>query len=256
MGTPPFLYGVNMITSSPKNILIADDSVFFRTKLSSILADAGHNVQTVDDGKEVIEALTNSPQHTDFLILDLQMPNTDGFEVLRWINNRKEKLTLSIMVITGVYEPTEIVDKLKELGAEAFMTKGFSPEQVVCKINNLLFPEHKIQRTHDRTPVSIPVDFVVAKECYTGFILNINTEGIFLHTNKPLKAKQEILVQFSLDEEKNPMSLKGEVVWVTPSKKQENLFNGAGVIFSSISEENKDSIKKMVSIKRKKFDIF
>ena len=67
-----------MITTDSKNILLADDSVFFRTKLSAILIEAGHMVRSAGDGLEVIAELKRSAERTDILILDLQMPDIDG----------------------------------------------------------------------------------------------------------------------------------------------------------------------------------
>ena len=76
-----------MIVRTSKNILLADDSVFFRTKLSAILTEAGHRVRFASDGREVIKEIQIDSKGIDLLVLDLQMPEVDGFGVLEWINN-------------------------------------------------------------------------------------------------------------------------------------------------------------------------
>ncbi len=70
-----------MITKNSKNIMVADDSLFFRTKLSDILVEAGHRVRFAKDGREVISELKIDPGGVDLLMLDLQLPEIDGFGV-------------------------------------------------------------------------------------------------------------------------------------------------------------------------------
>jgi CheY-like chemotaxis protein len=123
-----------MITNDAKNILIADDSIFFRTKLSAILNEAGHVVTYASDGREVIAIiakLKENPSDIDIIILDLQMPHIDGFGVLEWMKQNGHVKKFPVLAVTGVYEPHDVIEKLKALGARGLMTKGFTPEQVI-----------------------------------------------------------------------------------------------------------------------------
>ena len=113
-----------MIVKTSKNILLADDSVFFRTKLSAILTEAGHRVRFASDGREVIKEIQIDSKGVDLLVLDLQMPEVDGFGVLEWINNNGFKGKFPVLAVTGVYDVSEIFGKLKDMGANGLMTKG------------------------------------------------------------------------------------------------------------------------------------
>ena len=108
-----------MITKDAKTIIVADDSEFFRVKLSDVLTEAGHKVRIVKDGAELIKEIRINPNGIDMILLDLQMPNMDGFGVLEWINNNGLRGKFHILAITGVYEITQVVDRLKELEKKA-----------------------------------------------------------------------------------------------------------------------------------------
>ncbi len=129
-----------MTTEGSRNILVADDSIFFRSKLNDILLMAGHKVQFANDGNEAVEAVKTSADRIDLLILDLQMPELDGFGVLKWIKDNGHGGRFPILVMTGTDEAANILEKLRELGASGYMSKDLSPEQIIIRINKILFP--------------------------------------------------------------------------------------------------------------------
>lgn len=107
-----------MITKDSKNILVADDSLFFRTKLSDILMEAGHKVYFAKNGADVITRIKANPASIDLLVLDLQMPEVDGFEVLKWLNDNGYTGRFPVIVITGVYEESQVNARIMALGAD------------------------------------------------------------------------------------------------------------------------------------------
>ncbi len=124
-----------------KQILIADDDNFFRVRLGDVLAEAGHEIRFAASGNEVIEEIKKNPAGIDLLTLDLQMPDIDGFGVLEWINANGYRGRFPVLVVSGVSEPSHVLEKLKTLGAAGLMTKSFTPEDTLTRINKLLFPE-------------------------------------------------------------------------------------------------------------------
>lgn len=126
-----------MATVGSKNILLADDSSFFRIKLSEILEEAGHKVRSAEDGKKAIEEINAIGGGIDLLILDLQMPELDGFGVLEWIKKSGHGGKFPILAMTGEFEATQILQKLRALGASGFMSKDMSPDQIVTRVNKL-----------------------------------------------------------------------------------------------------------------------
>lgn len=124
-----------------KTVLVADDSIFFRTQLSDILTEAGHEVRFAKNGKEVVDELEKNSCDIDLLILDLQMPDMDGFTVLKWMKEKGASGKVPVLVTTGAYEPAHIVEEVKRLGAAGLLTKGNSAEQVRFRVDRILFPE-------------------------------------------------------------------------------------------------------------------
>ena len=129
-----------MLTHDSKNVLIADDSIFFRTQLSDIITEAGHKVSCVKNGLKLIEVIKAGQCSIDLLILDLQMPKMDGFSALKWLKENGYAGKFPVLVSTGAYEAGTIVNDLRELGASGFMSKASTPEQILFRVNNLLFP--------------------------------------------------------------------------------------------------------------------
>src|SRR5690606_17546499 len=82
----------------PQRLLVCDDSATERRALSIILRDAGYEVEEVADGASAIEALKARP--VDLLLLDLQMPGSDGFSVLNYTHEHRQ--ALPVILLTGL----------------------------------------------------------------------------------------------------------------------------------------------------------
>lgn len=240
-----------MITKNSKNILIADDSEFFRVKLSEIMTEAGHKVKCVSDGRELIERLKRKSDDIDILILDLQMPHIDGFGALEWISKSPIKDKLPVLAISGAYDPSEVIDRLKDLGAKGLMTKAFTPEQIMHRVNRILFPV-SIERGDPRVPISIPVDFFIGGASYTGYLLNISVSGLFLHAKQGLQPGTELHVKFSLPDSDRVLELKSTVVWCTHISGEDNLFGGAGIRFTDPEKEDQEELERYIKAELKK----
>ncbi|HEY4707190.1 MAG TPA: response regulator [Thermodesulfobacteriota bacterium] len=226
-----------MITKDSKRILVADDSIFFRTKLSDILVEAGHKVKFAKDGRELIREISIDAGGIDLLMLDLQMPDIDGFGVLGWINENGLRGRFPVLVITGVYEPGDIMERLRGLGANGLMTKGLTPEQIIFRVNRLLFPEKVAQgQPRIRVPVSLPVDFTLGDITRTGFLLNLSETGAFLNTKAELLTGAMVRLMFQLPGAPSVLDVKGIVKWSTSEVATKTLFGGYGLMFTSVSE--------------------
>ncbi|MEE9613534.1 MAG: PilZ domain-containing protein [Thermodesulfobacteriota bacterium] len=245
-----------MITNKPKNILLADDSIFFKIKLSTILMAAGHKVRLAGDGKEVIKDLQEGKEETDLLILDLHMPELDGFKVMEWMGENGYIGKVPLLTITGVYEPVAVIERLRSLGSEGLLIKGFTPEQVVYTINEVLYKDDTHGRKKYRVPVAAPVVLTVGDATHNGFLLNISATGIFLHTTKELPPNAAVGLKFALPGTERTFSLDATVKWSTPSDATNNLFVGAGVSFVSISAEDQQTIQDFVEEELKRLPVY
>ena len=235
-----------MITKDSKRILVADDDELFRVKLGYILTKAGHEAKCVNDGRGVIEELKNDGDGFDLLILDLQMPRVDGYEVLEWMRDNNLTGRFPVLANTGVYDPTHMLKRLKTLGTAGLITKALSPEQVIHKVNNLLFQDME-SREKPRVPISIPVYCTVGSYSFTGRLLNINAGGFFLSTTEELQRDTNIQLIFTLPSY-DTMKLSGVVKWYKGYSGEKSFYSGAGITFLDLSQEAHEVLGQFVKI--------
>jgi DNA-binding NarL/FixJ family response regulator len=116
-------------------IIIADDHPFMIDGLSNIVKTikGAQLVATVNNGVELLQLLTYTS--ADLIILDLNMPAMDGFECIRRI--RKEKQRVKILVLTNYSQP-ELIEEVKRLGADGFLLKNSTADQLSIAIDTVL----------------------------------------------------------------------------------------------------------------------
>ena len=111
-----------------KTILIIEDEEAIQGVVKAFLEDEGYNVVLASDGLEGMEKFREC--HPDLILLDLMLPGVDGFEICRKV--RAEKNTPIIMVSAK----KDDIDKIRGLGlgADDYMTKPFSPSELVARV--------------------------------------------------------------------------------------------------------------------------
>ncbi|PLT32311.1 response regulator transcription factor [Bacillus sp. V5-8f] len=116
-----------------KKVLVVDDEKSILTLLQYNLEQAGYSVATAMDGEEGKNlALEINP---DLIILDLMLPKLDGIEVCKQL--RQQKVMVPILMLTAKDDEFDKVLGL-ELGADDYMTKPFSPREVVARVKAIL----------------------------------------------------------------------------------------------------------------------
>ena len=113
-------------------ILIVDDDPRLRDLLRLALERAGHAVVTAGDGRAALAAVTR--EGPDLVILDVGLPEMDGFEACRRIRATSE---VPILFLTARDDEIDRVLGL-ELGADDYVTKPFSPREVVARVRAIL----------------------------------------------------------------------------------------------------------------------
>lgn len=98
------------------------------------------------------------------------------------------------------------------------------------------------QRISNRLPVKLQVDYKSEGNFLFENATNISEQGVFIHTDKPLKPGTFVELQFTLPETKDKLKIRGEVMWVNPYRQeQEKNYNpGMGVRFESLNELDKE----------------
>lgn len=116
-----------------KKILVVDDEPAIVTLLTYNLENANYEVQVAIDGPGAFKKATE--QNFDFIILDLMLPGYDGIEVTKKL--RQEKVKTPIIILTAKDDELNKIIGL-EIGADDYMTKPFSPREVIARIKAIL----------------------------------------------------------------------------------------------------------------------
>ncbi len=111
-----------------KTILVIDDDATIRDVLERYLRREGFAVRTTADGQTALQ--TVSTEKPDLIVLDLMLPQLDGWEVCRRL---RAETTVPILMLTARGEEYERILGLG-LGADDYVTKPFSPGEVVARI--------------------------------------------------------------------------------------------------------------------------
>ena len=198
-------------------------------------------------GRRCKRGSRKNPDGIDLLVLDVVMPRIDGFSVLRWMKEKSYTGRFPVLVISGVYKSGEVVNRLKALGACGVMTKRFTPEQIIHHIHLVLYPRNKDKRLLQRAPAAVPVTFTIGDSSHTGNLMNIGESGLFLKTKSYLLAGSVLEITFSLPGSRRTFNLKGIVMWATTLGTPDDLFEGAGIAFTSISEKEREALQRFSS---------
>lgn len=114
-------------------ILVVDDEPAISTLLKYSLEQNGYQVIVATDGKSAYDLI--SEQSFDAVLLDLMLPIMDGMTVLK--NVRQDKITTPVLLVTAKGDEFDRVFGL-ELGADDYITKPFSPREVVARLKAVL----------------------------------------------------------------------------------------------------------------------
>ncbi len=118
-----------------KRILLAEDSPFFRNMIKNYLEGAGYEVETAENGKEALERLLSGAEF-DLIVTDIEMPEMDGFELIKEVRSNPEYKDIPIIVVTSL-AGEDIRRKALEVGANSYEIK-LNREKLLEEINNLL----------------------------------------------------------------------------------------------------------------------
>lgn len=116
-----------------QTILVVDDEIQIVRVLRGYLEQAGYRVVVAYNGEEAL--YTARQERPDLVVLDLQLPKIDGLEFTRRI--RAEQPNLAILMLTARVEEMDRIVGL-ELGADDYVTKPFSPREVVARVRAVL----------------------------------------------------------------------------------------------------------------------
>ncbi|MFZ0567347.1 MAG: response regulator [Nitrososphaeraceae archaeon] len=121
-----------------KKILLVDDDPDANLSLSILLRDRGFDVDSFTSPSDALKYFRHN--YYDLLVLDVRMPNMDGFELYRAIRevDTKAKIWFFAAAELDNYRVAELEDMMEELGEECFISKPIENNEILCRINTIL----------------------------------------------------------------------------------------------------------------------
>lgn len=115
------------------HILVVEDEPSIATLITYNLKQSGYTTDVANNGRKALQMVEN--QHYDFIVLDLMLPEIDGYEVCQTI--RQNDNDVPILMLTAKTEEDDKVLGLK-MGADDYLTKPFSPKELVARIEAIM----------------------------------------------------------------------------------------------------------------------
>jgi DNA-binding response OmpR family regulator len=120
-----------------KTILVIEDDVFLQGLEATKLKKEGFNILSANDGKEALN-IFNSKVKIDLVLLDLMLPEVDGFTVLEAIRKDKSLNALPVIVFSNLSEEQD-VKRAEKLGIKEFMVKSnFNLDELAQKVRQII----------------------------------------------------------------------------------------------------------------------
>jgi len=128
------------------SVLIVDDVADNLNLLSDMLTQRGFSVKVAFSGPEALEAIDQ--EHPDLILLDIQMPDMDGYEVCRRLKANQDTQDIPVIFLSALSE-TEDILKGFEVGGVDYVSKPFQTREVIARVNSQITLSKQRQRIVD-----------------------------------------------------------------------------------------------------------
>ncbi len=118
-----------------KRILVVEDQEDNRQILRDLLSSANYEMSEAENGQEALDAVAK--ERPDLILMDIQLPIMDGYEATRRIKGNPATKDIPIIVVTS-YALSGDEGKARDAGCDAYVTKPYSPRQLLAKIREYL----------------------------------------------------------------------------------------------------------------------
>ncbi len=120
---------------APREVVIADDDPTILVLLEATLRNYGYRSHLVEDGAQAIEVARRVRPRA--LIVDINMPGRDGYEVLSTLRGERATRSIPILLLTARHQEADII-RAFDLGASEYMVKPFNPMELVARLRRLV----------------------------------------------------------------------------------------------------------------------
>lgn len=114
-----------------RKVLIVDDMQADRANLERIVASAGHQTLMADNGAKAVECAKRDKP--DIILMDVNMPEVDGFAATRMLKADETTKNIPVVFVSGKDQKADIAWG-QMLGAKGYITKPYSPEQILAQL--------------------------------------------------------------------------------------------------------------------------
>ena len=150
--------------SNTANVLLVDDNPKY---LKDALPYYGYNVRVAIDGIQALEILTEENTNFDIILLDVMMPNMDGWATLKAIRSHSTTKHIPVIMITAVSEEQKIVAGLK-IGADDYITKPFVLPNLLARMEAVLrrskWTKESSQKNNSHIKLGNPIKSLTNRE--------------------------------------------------------------------------------------------
>ena len=129
------------------SILVVDDNPLILKVVQNLLASCDYRVATARNGEEALQALNQSP--CDVIVCDVMMPRMDGYELHDIIRDNPNFSHIPFVFLTALDDFNEI-RRGKEIGADDYLTKPFSPEELLAVVKGKLSRGKELKSVSDK----------------------------------------------------------------------------------------------------------
>ena len=179
-------------------VLVVDDNSNNRLSLRSLIREDFDNVEVLEADSGITALSLLMKKIVDLIILDIQMPQMDGFETAKMIQSRTRTRHVPIVFLTAAYKSDEFKKKGFEAGAVDYLTKPIEPEQLSCKINTYLRLIEK-KPAYDRSELEIEqkVKEQLSKFSDSSLQKNIGERMDKEHILKEIQASIKVIIGYN-----------------------------------------------------------
>ena len=181
-----------------ETILIVDDEEDILELVKFNLTKEGYKTILATTGEQALDIAKNN--QIDLIILDLMLPGIDGLEVTRIIRNNLELQNIPIVMLTAKGDESDIITGL-ELGANDYMSKPFSPKELIARIRNIFRRQQQL--------LEIPSEKIIKEK---ELIIDHNKHIVTLENNVITLTPSEFQLLTMLIKKKGWVFTRGQII--------------------------------------------
>jgi CheY-like chemotaxis protein len=217
-------------------ILLVDDEPEVCRLVKSMVEPLGVEVRTSSDSREA--ALILETEKFDGIMVDIAMPNLDGYELIRKIRGTPPNQQAPIIVITGL-DDVDTMRRAFEAGATFFIGKPFSREKIYAIFRTARGAMLAERRRSARLPFRTTVTCVRGEEKFTATSVSIGEAGLGLESSGMAVVDDVLSLEFNLPDAKQPIKVTGKIRIKEASGR-------TSIEFIDVSETGREVIREYV----------